>query len=87
MIKNIYFKFFNYRLFIFIWTGSVYVFGTSDSGGTWSELDMLLPADTTAGYQFGRALAVHFGIMVVGAWKASSDAGHNKILLECMDYR
>ena len=53
-------------------SGSAYVF-IRDGGGNWSQQAKLLPADGTAGKQFGATVAIESDTAVVGApWDASA---------------
>jgi hypothetical protein len=48
-------------------TGAVYLYGTPNSGGSWSQEQLLLASDGLAGDKFGYSTALYGTVLAVGA--------------------
>ena len=57
--------------------GSVYVFGSNDSGQTWSQRQKLLASDGAIGDHFGISLAIYNHTIVAGALHDDNEKGAN----------
>lgn len=58
-----------------MFTGSVYIFGTSDNGLMWSETQKIIAYDGDLRDIFGFSVAVFNNIIVVGARGAGDNSG------------
>ena len=56
------------------WSGSAYVFRTTDGGATYDEVAKLTAADAAASDPFGGSVAIDGGTIVVGAF-GDADGG------------
>ncbi|CAN0417062.1 unnamed protein product, partial [Ectocarpus fasciculatus] len=56
--------------------GSVYVFVTHDTRGTWSQMQRLAASDGGAGDGFGWSVAVHGNTVAVGAWNEDENGAN-----------
>ena len=60
-----------------LYTGSVYIYRTFNNGGTWSEVQKLLPTDGLADDRFGEALNLQSGFLTIGAHLDDNAMGLN----------
>jgi len=59
------------------YSGSAYVFATTDGGATWSETAKLVASDPAAGDFFGYSVSISGDVIVVGAYQNDNGAGSN----------